>query len=120
MSEEFHADGVVETHGHGDAQSFAVTLVDHGGRRLKIALAPVAVSALAKALSDCATALEGPIATKRPQDFAVGSGRYEPVVLVRFDLETPYALSPEDALQLGEALIDEAEEAALRPQPLRQ
>jgi hypothetical protein len=52
--------------------------------------------------------------------FGVGTGRFDDVVLVRFEDDTPYALGPAEATALGEALIDQAELVGARPVRVRQ
>ena len=47
--------------------------------------------------------------TKLPNSFAVGSGKHEDMVLVRFEQDVPYGLTAEDASALGEALIEQSE-----------
>ena len=55
-----------------------------------------------------------------PDSFAVGSGRYEQVVLVRFEDDVPYGLRAAEARLLGEALIEQADEMAGAPVLMRQ
>ena len=50
----------------------------------------------------------------------MGSGRHEPVVLLRFEDEHAYGLSPDQAVQLGEALLEEAEAMSNVRYPVRQ
>ncbi len=76
---------------------------------------------LAKLLADFAASpiFANSNMTKRPQSFAVGTGMFEPVVLLRFENDIPYGVSPDEALQLARALVEEAEVAAKRPAPTR-
>ena len=44
-----------------------------------------------------------------PKRYAVGHGRHEPLVMLRFEDEAAYGLSPSQATVMGEALLEEAE-----------
>jgi hypothetical protein len=50
-----------------------------------------------------------------PSDFSVGRGRFEQVVLVRFENDVPYALAPAMAAELSRELAEEAADVALTP-----
>lgn len=105
-----------------DAARLAVTFADAAGRETTLSITPEIAAALAKlaqAFAQSAPA-SGILPTKMPSGFAIGSGRFEPVVLVRFEDDTPYGLSAGEALRLGEALIEEARQMASVPPPLRQ
>ena len=58
--------------------------------------------------------------TKTPEHYAVGRGRYEPFVLLRFEDEPAYGLTAEQATNLGEALLEEAEAVLATRYPMRQ
>ena len=62
----------------------------------------------------------GPSATKMPKGFAVGTARYEPIVLIRFENDAPYGLDAADAAELGRALVEQAESVELEGVPGRQ
>ena len=100
----------------------AVTFADCAGREMTLTLTPEISAALAKLAQAFAQSAgtSGILPTKMPSGFAIGSGRYEPVVLVRFEDDTPYGLSAREAQRLGEALIEEARQMAGVPAPLRQ
>lgn len=57
-------------------------------------------------------------ATKLPKDFSIGTGRFEEMVLLRFENETPYAFDSELAASLGNALLTQVSE--LMGSPARQ
>ena len=50
-----------------------------------------------------------------PKTFAVGTAKYDSVVLVRFENEVPYGLRPKDAMELGHALLEQSEVVEQRP-----
>jgi hypothetical protein len=58
--------------------------------------------------------------TKIPDRYAVGHGRHEPFVMLRFEDDPAYGLTAEQALNLGEALLDEVETIAKAKYPVRQ
>jgi hypothetical protein len=58
--------------------------------------------------------------TKTPDRYAVGRGKYEPFVLLRFEDEPAYGLTAEQAANLGEALLEEAEAVRATRYPMRQ
>lgn len=113
----FEAVAVTRT-SHSQGAS-VVTFAARDGRRLVLALTAAATTDLRDALGD-AVGPEGRSATKLPQHFAVGSGRYEQVVLLRFEDDVPYGLKVADAAGLGLALIEEAEAIEARGAPARQ
>jgi hypothetical protein len=84
---------------------------DVAGHRQTLCLSADAIAALAEIVSQCSTSNQSSREhlTKIPRHYAVGSGRHEPVVLLRFEDEHAYGLSPDQAVQLGEALLEEAE-----------
>jgi hypothetical protein len=47
--------------------------------------------------------------TKLPKRYAVGCGRHEPFVMLRFEDEPAYGLTAEQAANLADALLEEAE-----------
>lgn len=97
-----------------------ITLADEEGRPRVVRVSAELAANLAKLLSDfAAPMLAASNATKRPRSFAVGTGLFEPVVLLRFEDDIPYGVSPEQAAELARALVEEAEEAARRPVPAR-
>jgi hypothetical protein len=101
-----------------ESGGLALTLADCHGRTSSVTLAGDLISVLAGVLSDLSPPSRLPGAlTKMPQDFSIGSGVHEPVVLVRFEDDVAYGLDPETAMDLGYALIDQA--AAIAREPRR-
>lgn len=98
-----------------------ITLGGRGGRECIVTLTPEVAAAIARLAGEFAHQAEpgGLSLTKMPSDFAIGTGLHDPVVLVRFENDTPYGLSAETALQLGQALIKEAGQMAVQPLPSR-
>ena len=95
---------------------------DGTGQHQTISISPDAVAALAEIISQFSTSNQrsSEHLTKIPRHYAVGSGRHEPVVLLRFEDEHAYGLSPDQAVQLGEALLEEAEAMSNVRYPVRQ
>ena len=93
-----------------DDRQIDITLSNRDGTTTILKLTPAAVADLAVILAEYANCdgTSGPVATKLPKDFAVGTARYEKWVLVRFEDEAPYALEPALANRLAQALIVEA------------
>ena len=58
--------------------------------------------------------------TKIPNRYAVGRGRYEPFVLLRFDDEAAYGSSPAQGAKLSETLLNEAEAVSMAQYAMRQ
>jgi hypothetical protein len=95
-----------------------IVVADATGKESKLSLNAETASTLFKVLEDfTSTRVAGASATltKRPKDFAVGTGRFERVVLLRFEDEAPYALLPEDAIDLAEALAEQSDTVVSRP-----
>ncbi len=114
MRKTFAAEAVAKTVSNG--QGLDVTLTDQDGRKLAISLAPHAARVLSAALNDVIAASDAALVpTKVPTDFSVGRGRFEQVVLVRFENDVPYALAPAMAAELSRELAEEAADVALTP-----
>ncbi len=98
-----------------------INLGGRGGHECIVTLTPEVAAAIARLAGEFAHQAElgGLSLTKMPRDFAIGSGVHDPVVLVRFENDTPYGLSAETALQLGQALINEAAQMSSQPVPRR-
>ncbi len=99
-----------------------ISLCDAAGDCRTISLGTSAVAALASVLADHAQ-MQGPPRdlTKIPDRYAVGHGRHEPVVMLRFEDDPAYGLTADQALDLGEALLEEAEVVTARTKyPARQ
>jgi hypothetical protein len=88
-----------------------ITLADGSGNTQKICASADVAQTLAQIFGDFAQVAQttSPPLTKRPSTFAVGTGRYEQLVLIRFENDVPYALCADDAIDLGRALLDQAE-----------
>jgi hypothetical protein len=110
MAEKFSAEIVTRSEFDRAHQRLEISLCDVTGECRTISLGESAISALRSVLEQT-TPDGGPTAdlTKIPETFAVGHGRHEPFVMLRFEDEPAYGLTAEQALGLGEALIDEAE-----------
>lgn len=98
-----------------------LTLGGRGGQECIVNLTPEVAAAIARLAGEFAHHAEpgGLSLTKMPSEFAIGTGVHDPVVLVRFENDTPYGLSAETALQLGQALIKEAGQMATQALPRR-
>ena len=94
-----------------------LVVADDGGKESKLRLTAEIASSLLKILEDfSASAALGGAATltKRPKTFAVGNGSFERVVLLRFEDDAPYALRPEAAIELAEALAEQSDTVVSR------
>jgi hypothetical protein len=122
MPDTFVAQSVAETCAKHDERRFEMTFVDASGEKQTISL-PVDVAAdlvpvlqaLSAGLSD--TGIEF---TRMPKSTAVGSARYERLVLVRFDDDPPYALNIDAAENLWRGVREEAEQVSRMKAPARQ
>ena len=76
-----------------------------------LSLSADALAALAEIVSQFSksTSISGEHLTKIPKHYAVGHGRHERFVLLRFEDEPAYALTPDQAANLSEALLEEVE-----------
>lgn len=98
--------------------SLELALADANGQIKKVRVTADVASVLARTLQEFADRASKPLddtLTKVPAAFSVGTGRFENVVLVRFEGDTPYALGAAEAMELGEALIEQAENVGVRP-----
>lgn len=113
---------IVRTERSADGRTIEVTLGDGRGELNTFTLNAESAACLAKVLKDFdgRTPGCGLTPTKFPRRFAVGHGRNDRVVLVRFEDDTPYGLDAEQAAELGSALVEEAEDLSLMPAPMRQ
>lgn len=112
---------IAHTVAEGGPLRLEITLGGRGGRECAVSLTPEVAAAIARLASEFAHQAgpgELPL-TKMPREFAIGSGVHDPVVLVRFENDTPYGLSAETARQLGQALIEEAGQMTSQPVPSR-
>ena len=122
MTHKFLVETIITTSNTADAKQFEVTFADSNGQLQTIGLTSAIAGTLAKVLADFAVGSHslGPVATKMPREFAVGVGRLERVVLVRFEDDAPYGLEIDQATQLGRVLIENAEAIAASPKPILQ
>ena len=110
MAQKFDAQLVTRS-AAGPAGRLEVDLVDNRGCCQTLSIGPDAARALLDALGPFGPPTEAgrSLLTKLPKTFAVGHGRHEPVVLVRFEDDPAYALSMDQATELSEALLEEAQ-----------
>lgn len=89
-----------------------ITLSDAAGRTTTVSVSADVAHGLLNAVRDFAKA-EGklPPLVKRPRKFAVGTGRHESAVLVRFDDDIPYGLDADTAIEVAHAILDAAQDA---------
>ena len=121
MSATFMAQSLVETRANSDERRFEMTFVDASGRRQAISL-PVRLAAdLVPVLQSLSAGPNnGCRITRIPKSTAVGSARHEPLVLIRFDDEPPYALNIDDAENLWREVREEAQQVSRMKAPPRQ
>lgn len=122
MKDIFAAVSIARTKQVGGG-TLELQLADASGRKMDIRVSADVALRLAQELMDFADSAESRSDTaiaKRPTAFAVGSGKYENLVLVRFDDDAPYALDAVDAADLGEALIEQSEDVGARPEKVLQ
>lgn len=117
MAAKFDATTLRSTSSAIKGATLALTLASADGRTRTLTVTPDLALALAGVLADYgATAVHPELeATKRPRTYAIGTGRYENVVLLRFEDEAPYALPAQSAVELAKALIDQSQALASRP-----
>jgi hypothetical protein len=121
MPETFCAELLVRSERDRVNDRLEITVCNVAGEARTISLSEGAIAGLASLLSGHLQNNAGRNMTKLPDSFAVGHGRHEPVVMLRFEDEAAYGLTPEQALGLGEALIEEAETIATKVKyPARQ
>ena len=114
MAETFFADMIAKSEIDRATARLEIALSDAAGRVQMVSLGPDVVAALAAIASQATCANEASSArlTKLPKRYAVGHGRHEPVVMLRFEDEPAYGLSVSQAEDLAEALLEEAETVA--------
>ena len=101
-----------------NADHLEVVVIGADGKEAKLRLSADTARNLASVLSEFATNSTLPsdaTLTKRPKSFAVGTGRFERLVLLRFEDDAPYALRPEQAMELCNALLELSENAMDQP-----
>lgn len=122
MQDVFRAEAIAADVVERGERRLSITLADAAGRETTVSLTPEVSAALARIASEFAHHAEtgDPTPTKMPNGFAIGSGRFEPVVLIRFEDDVPYGLSVDHAMRLGRALIAEAKQMTSQPPGMRQ
>lgn len=122
MQDVFRAEAITADVVERDQRRLSITLCDAVGRETTLSLTPEIAAALARLAGEFAHHAEtgDVMPTKMPNGFAIGSGRFEPVVLIRFEDDVPYGLSADHAMRLGRALIAEAKQMTSQPSGLRQ
>ncbi len=122
MPNIFVVQSVAETRTTCDERRFEMTFVDASGMTQTISL-PVDVAAdLVSVLQSLSAGRSktGIEFTKMPKSTAVGSARYERLVLVRFDDDPPYALDLDEAETLWRGVREQAEQVSRMKAPPRQ
>ena len=122
MQNTFAATGISRT-SRTDGAALDVEFCDANGQIRTVRVSADMAATLARTLQEFAaraSKLRNDALTKVPANFAVGTGRFDDVVLVRFEDDTPYALGAAEATALAEALIDQAELVGARPVRVRQ
>jgi hypothetical protein len=107
MQEKFNAEILTRSERDRANGRIEISLCNVAGECHTISLGRDVAQALAAVLADAQS--EGSNLTKIPDNFSVGHGRHEPMVMVRFEDEPAYGLTAAQAVGLGEALIEEAE-----------
>jgi hypothetical protein len=100
------------------SDNLEVVVVGADGKDATLRLTADAAASLATILSEFASKRSlgsDATLTKRPKSFAVGTGRFERVVLLRFEDDPPYALRPELAQELCEALVEVSADVSDQP-----
>ena len=122
MADKFCAEIVTRSEVEPSGSGLEIALSDLAGRCQTLRLGADAVAALTEILTEfsASSASSADHLTKIPNRYAVGHGRYEPFVLLRFEDEAAYGLSPAQAANLAEALLDEAEAASMVQYGMRQ
>ncbi len=121
MAEKFCAEILTRSEFDRTNARLEISLCDARGECRTISLGSNAVSALASLLGEHSHVRNAANnLTKIPDRYAVGHGRHEPFVMLRFEDDPAYGLTAEQALNLGEALLDEVETIAKAKYPVRQ
>jgi hypothetical protein len=119
MSEKFNAEILTRSERDIANGRLEISLCNSAGDCRTLSLAPDVVTALASLLTDAQA--RGADVAKIPDNFAVGHGRHEPVVMLRFEDDPAYGLTAEQAVGLSEALLEEAETITMKMKyPARQ
>ena len=119
--DKFCGELVVRSDVHSGSR-LEIEFADQAGQHQTVSLSADAVNALAEIIGQflISNQRSREHLTKLPRHYAVGHGRHEPVVLLRFEDETAYGLSPDQAAELGEALLEEVEAMSTKRYSVRQ
>ena len=114
MADTFFAEMIMNSELDRTGSRLEISLSDKTGRTQRISLGSDVIAALAAILADASAsnARSPERLTKIPKRYAVGHGRHEPFVMLRFEDEPAYGLSAAQAADLAEALLEEAETVA--------
>jgi hypothetical protein len=122
MTDKFYADIITRTEVDHDASRLEISLCDTAGHSRTLSLSSEALVELVTILAQSSMAQDAAHKglTRIPESYAVGHGRHEPLVMLRFEDEPAYGLSARQAMNLGVALVEQAEALADMKYLLRQ
>lgn len=102
------------------ASRIQIVLEDKSGTRSTLDLSAAGAEELLHVLSDFCAAQKAraPRVTKCPRAFSVGSGSFERYVIVGFEDDVPYAVTPDMARDLAFAILDVSDDVMAVPQRL--
>jgi hypothetical protein len=111
MTKIFSAEMITRSDLNKETSRLEIALADPAGSVRTLSLGPDAIAALVEIVAGLpgSPSHANNHITKIPKRYAVGHGRHEPVVMLRFEDEPAYGLSVTQAAALGEALLEEAE-----------
>lgn len=111
MASKFVAEMVTQSKVDQATSRLEVTFCDDAGQVQTVSFAPDALAVLATIINELSSAGRATreYLTKMPKHYAVGVGRHEPVVMLRFEDDPAYGLTAAQAMSLAEALVEQAE-----------
>jgi hypothetical protein len=111
------ADAVTQSLRRNDTQRLEIIVRDNTGVASTLDLSAASAEELMRVLADFCTGEKARAAgmTKRPEDFSIGTATNDHAVLIRFESDVPYAISPGKAKELASALLSAASEFARVP-----
>ena len=114
MANTFFAELITRSEFDGSSERLEITVSNSAGGSQTLSLSPDALAALAEIVADLEKSdpSSRERLTKIPKRYAVGHGRHEPFVMLRFEDEPAYGLSATQAADLAEALLEEDEAVA--------
>ena len=117
MTAHFAATALLRTETPKRGGPLELTVTNSAGQPMALSVTAEVACSLAEVLRAFADTAAPSAAqpTKLPRSFAVGAGKYESLVLLRFEQDTPYALPAEEAQDLAHALLEQSQAVALRP-----